>query len=307
MNSRRVSVVIVNWNSGDHLRRCLESLREFAGESVDRVTVVDNGSTDGSSEAARSAPGVTVVEAGENLGFAKACNRGARETAAEFILFLNPDAAVSPGIIPRVLSFMDDAASAQIGICGVQLVDENGQIARSCARFPTPLGMCLVALGLGRVFRGRAMLMEDWPHDQSRQVDHVIGAFYFVRRRVFNALQGFDERFFMYLEDLDFSLRAHRLGWRTHYLSGVHAFHAGGGTSRQVKDRRLFYSLRSRIQYSAKNFDRLSAAMVFLMTVIVEPFARIGWSLARLARGEVTQTIRAYRMLYQWIYQNSQP
>ena len=307
MNSPSISVVIVNWNGGDHLRRCLASLHEFGGESIDRITVVDNGSTDGSLEAARATSGVTVAEAGENLGFAKACNLGARQATAEFLLFLNPDAAISPGVVERVLSFMTEPAGVHVGICGVQLVDEDGHIARSCARFPTPLGLCLVALGLGRLLRGGGMLMEDWTHDESREVDHVIGAFYLVRRSVFETLSGFDERFFMYLEDLDFSLRAHRLGWRCHYLSDVRAFHAGGGTSRQVKDRRLFYSLRSRIQYSTKHFDRLPAAMVFLLTVTLEPFVRMGWSAARLAWGEVNQTIRAYRMLYQWIYQNSQP
>jgi GT2 family glycosyltransferase len=307
VNGASVSIIIVNWNGGDHLRRCLASLRGSTDESLDRIIVVDNGSTDGSSDAARNVAGVTVLDAGRNLGFAKACNLGARETTAEFLLFLNPDTTVSPGVLPRVLSFMTETSSVEVGICGVQLVDEEGRVARSCARFPTPLGMCLVALGLGRIFRGSGMLMEDWPHDRSRQVDHVIGAFYFVRKSVFEALRGFDERFFMYLEDLDFSLRANRLGWRSHYLADTCAFHLGGGTSRQVKDRRLFYSLRSRVQYSFKHFDRSAAAIVFMLTVILEPVVRTGWAAVRFSWGELIQTIGAYRLLYQWIFRVSQP
>ncbi len=305
MTTSRVSVVIVNWNGGEHLRRCLESILEFGGKSVDGVTVVDNGSTDGSRELAREIAGVTVLETGKNLGFAKACNQGARYAKAEFLLFLNPDAAIYPGVIDRALSFMANPTSASVGICGVQLVDEDGVIARSCARFPTPAGLCMVALGLSRFFRRAGTLMEDWAHGDSQEVDHVIGAFYLVRRTVFEALHGFDERFFMYLEDLDFSFRARRLGWRSYYLSDARAFHAGGGTSRQVKDRRLFYSLRSRILYSFKHFHMLSALLVSVLTLCIEPLVRVVWSVARLSWPEVKQTMKAYSMLYEWVYQCS--
>lgn len=301
MTNPRVSVIVVNWNGQEHLGRCLLSLIECGSDSIDRIIVVDNGSTDGSAELARKLAGVTVLEAGENLGFAKACNLGARAANADFLLFLNPDAAIGPGVLQRALAFMTGAESAAVGICGVQLVDEEGKIARSCARFPTPFGMCLVALGIGRIFPASGMLMEDWSHHDSREVDHVIGAFYFVRRIVFEKLGGFDERFFMYLEDLDFSSRARRLGWRSHYLADVRAFHAGGGSSRQVKDRRLFYSLRSRVLYSSKHFDRLSAGLVFLLTVAIEPIVRIAWSAASLSWPTVKQTLSAYRMLYEWI------
>ena len=303
MSASRVSVIIVNWNGGDHLARCLASLREYGGESIDRIIVVDNGSTDDSLAAANDSPGVTVIQTGENLGFGRACNLGSRQVSAEFILFLNPDAAITTGVIGRALTFMTEASSSDVGICGVQLLEESGHIARSCARFPTPGGLCITALGLGRVFRGSGMLMEDWPHDESRDVDHVIGAFYLVRRGLFERLEGFDERFFMYLEDLDFSLRARLLGWRSHYLADVSAFHAGGGTSRQVKDRRLFYSLRSRILYASKHFGGFSAGMVFLLTVAVEPIVRVGWATASFSWSAVGQTVSAYRMLFRWIFE----
>lgn len=305
MRPSRASVVIVNWNGGEHLKRCLASILDWGSDSIDEITVVDNGSADGSQEFARTLSRVVVLDAGQNLGFAKACNLGARHATAEFILFLNPDAAIYPGVVERALSFMTEPESKTIGICGVQLVDERGSIARSCARFPTPFSLCLMALGASRVLRGGGMLMEDWTHSDSREVDHVIGAFYLVRRSVFESLNGFDERFFMYLEDLDFSLRARRQGWRSYYLSDVHAFHAGGGTSSRVKDRRLFYSLRSRILYSFKHFNRFSAGAVAVLTVAVEPLVRVMWLAVSLSWSEVNQTLKAYSMLYRWIYQNS--
>ena len=101
--------------------------------------------------------------------------------------------------------------------------------------------------------------MREWNHEESREVDQVMGAFFLVRQKLFEEWGGFDERFFVYLEDVDFSSRARRVGWRSFYMAGVKAYHKGGGTSEQIKSTRLFYSLRSRILYSYKHFSCASA------------------------------------------------
>jgi hypothetical protein len=145
--------------------------------------------------------------------------------------------------------------------------------------------------------------MADWDHTHTRDVDHVIGAFSLVRRAVFDALEGFDERFFVYLEDLDFSRRARNAGWRTVYLADAQAFHAGGGTSRQIKARRLFYALRSRLLYAFKHFPRAGAISVMFATLMIEPLSR---SLAALLRGSwsgLKETWSAYGMLWRWLPQ----
>jgi len=301
VNALAVSVVIVNWNGGAHLETCIASVLSHGDGHVDHITVVDNGSTDDSLSAVRDLPQVHLIEAGENLGFARACNRGAQGVRSDFLLFLNPDAAVFAGTLGRALCEMADSACADVGICGVQLIDGEGVVARSCARFPTALGFCLVATGLGRLFPGRGILMEDWAHDQTRDVDHVIGAFFLVRRQLFEDLGGFDERFFVYLEDLDFSLRAKQRGWRSRYLVEAKAFHLGGGTSSQVKDRRLFYSLRSRILYAFKHFKRPEAVSVLVATCVAEPLIRLVWAGAKFSWSTFAETLRGYRMLYRWI------
>lgn len=301
MTSSAVSVVIVNWNGGPHLKNCIASILEYGNGYIERITVVDNGSSDNSLAAVRGLPRVVTIEAGENLGFARACNLGARGATSDFLLFLNPDATVFPDTLPRALGRMSEPGWSNVGICGVQLVDGNGVVARSCARFPNALGLCLVATGMGRLFRGKGVLMEDWDHDQTRDVDHVIGAFYLVRRSIFGELGGFDERFFVYLEDLDFSLRARQRGWRSRYLVEAQAFHLGGGTSNQVKDLRLFYSLRSRILYAFKNFSRAGAFSVLIATSIAEPLVRLTWSAARFSWKTCAETSRGYRMLYSWM------
>src|SRR5258708_40080093 len=101
--------------------------------------------------------------------------------------------------------------------------------------------------------------MSDCDYFDTRRVDVVTGAFLLVRRGIFEVLGGFDERFFVYLEDVDFLYRVGQAGWRCYYLAAARAYHRGGGCSEQAKAARLFYALRSRILYSYKHFGRASA------------------------------------------------
>ncbi|MEN5035221.1 glycosyltransferase family 2 protein [Pseudomonas sp. TWI929] len=293
-----IDVVIVNWNSGTQIRDCINSLQASITMGQVRVIVVDNGSTDGS-DFGLEQEGVSVLRTGANLGFARACNLGAAEGRSPFVLFLNPDAAVYSGTLDYVLSFMRDSRNAKVGVCGVQLEEESGHIARSCTRLPTTASFVTHALGLDRFVPRLGFFMAEWAHDADRSVDHVIGAFYLIRRELFDQLGGFDERFFVYLEDLDLSKRVKDEGYSIEYLTEVKAFHKGGGTSDQVKARRLFYSLRSRIIYAFKHLGRVSGCVVLLATMVPEPFLRVG--LALLKRKGARETLQAYRMLYVWL------
>lgn len=295
-----ISAIIVNWNAGPQLKHCLDTM---AGTITQQIIVVDNASADGSEQSAVDRSGVVLIRSPENLGFGKACNLGVQQATTEYLLFINPDAAVYPDTLEKALAFMQDPANAQVGICGVQLMDESGQVARSCARFPTAGGFVAHAMGLDRIFPRLGHFMAEWPHDTTREVDHVIGAFFLVRRALFESLGGFDERFFVYLEDLDFSLRARQAGWRTVYLADVQAFHAGGGTSNQVKARRLFYSLRSRLLYATKHFSAGGAALVFLATLLLEPVSRTALALARRSWPALKETWAGYAMLWRWLPQ----
>lgn len=295
-----VDVIIVNWNAGDQLKDCIESIPRAL---VSNIIVVDNASVDNSMREISKLSNVTPVFYPENMGFGKACNLGAYQSTSEFILFLNPDSVVYAGSLEKVLSFLQHPHNSSVGICGVQLLDESGNVSRSCARFPTPLRFAAYALGLDRIFPKLGHFMHDWSHDETREVDHVIGAFFLVRREVFQDLGGFDERFFVYLEDLDFSFRARKLGWRSVYLADVQAFHLGGGTSNQIKARRLFYSLRSRLIYSEKHFSGFGTLLVFSTTIVLEPIARSILALSRCSWSSLKETWIGYGMLLRWIPQ----
>lgn len=303
-----LDIVIVNWNAGPQLQRCVASIAAARQEcfSIDRVVVVDNGSKDGSIASLQpdELP-IHVIPNRTNRGFAAACNQGAKSSRASYLLFLNPDVIVGPESLDAAISFMEDAANSQAAACGVQLVDDQGEVVRSCSRFPTPRHIYTHILGLNRIFprRFHDNFMEDWDHSGTRPVDVVIGAFLLVCREVFEMVSGFDERYFVYLEDVDLLHSIHRLGWNTYYLVTASAYHKGGGCSRQAKAQRLFYSLRSRLVYCHKHFGWWSASGVALATLLVEPFSRIAYSAWRGEPREIAEILKAYAMLWRWLLQ----
>jgi N-acetylglucosaminyl-diphospho-decaprenol L-rhamnosyltransferase len=299
----RLDVVIVNWNSGIQLRKCLESIATARRDKckLSRVVVVDNASVDGSVEKLGDLGFNLVVTRNEtNRGFAAACNQGTRGSDADYLLFLNPDMRLFEDSLDEPVAFMENPNNRKVGIVGIKLIDDRGEIHRSCTRFPEPRHFLSQMLGLDRLFPRQfpSHFMVTWTHRESRRVDHVMGAFYLIRRKLFERLRGFDERFFVYLEDLDFSYRAHQDGWQSFYIEDVKAYHKGGGTSEQIKSTRLFYSLRSRILYSYKHFSRASATALALATLFLEPLIRSIWSLVRFAFGEFSETLQAYAMLW---------
>jgi N-acetylglucosaminyl-diphospho-decaprenol L-rhamnosyltransferase len=299
-----LDIIIVNWNSGNQLQRCLESI-PGAGRhrrGPDRVVVVDNASEDGSAEDLGPFGFQLVVFRNEaNRGFAAACNQGARGSVADYLLFLNPDTRLCEDSLARPVAFMEHPENQRIGIVGIQLIGENGQVSHSCTRFPKARHFASQMIGLDRLCPSQfsSHFMSMWNHGESRRVEHVIGAFYLIRRRLFEELDGFDERFFVYLEDLDLSYRAKRSGWGSFYLSDVRAYHKGGGTSEQVIAKRLFYALRSRILYGYKHFKWSTACGLMLGTLLIEPLVRIVWALSKGYSSKVGETLEAYAMLWQ--------
>jgi len=299
-----VGIAIVNWNAGAQLRECLSSIDAASWDAVTLtgVVIVDNASSDRSLDHLPSTTGVPlrIIRNRANRGFGAACNQAAAVLEADYLLFLNPDAVLQRDSIPATVAWLDDPGHAKYGIAGIQLVDKRGVVSRSCSRFPTWRSMLTKVLGLDRLipvlFSG--YVMEEWDHLQSRDVDHVIGAFYMVRTGVFRALRGFDEAFFVYFEDLDFSRRAADAGWRSRYLTEIRAFHKGGGTSEQIKSRRLFYSLRSRLVYARKHFSPAGAALIAVSTLAIEPFIRMASCVLGGSPTGLRETLAAYRLLW---------
>lgn len=298
-----LDIVVVNWNAGRQLWECLESIVGASRKDVQlmRVMVVDNASRDGSLDRIDRLPlPLNIIRNEENMGFAAACNKGAKSSAADYLLFLNPDTRLAEDSLIKPLSFMEHSENWRVGIMGIQLVDEDSRVSRTCTRFPKPSMFFSKMLGLDRLSPRffPSHFMTEWDHSGSCEVEHVIGAFFLVRRFLFEELGGFDERFFVYLEDLDFSLRARQAGYSSYYLAGSQAYHKGGGTSEQVKAQRLFYSLRSRILYGYKHFGDFSATALLMGTILIEPLSRLVLALSHLSLAQFKETLSGYWALW---------
>jgi len=300
---KTLDIVIVNWNAGRLLYECLESiaLADRTGFYLKRVVIVDNASTDSSlSELEKLDLPLHIIHNSINLGFAAACNQGVKNSSADYLLFLNPDIRLFHDSLSKPINFMASTDNKGIGILGIQLIDDKKKVSRSCARFPTPMLFLSRTLGFDILFPSifKSHFMKDWDHKENKIVNHVIGAFFLVRHALFNELGGFDERFFVYLEDVDFSLRAKELGFDSYYLIEAQAYHKGGGTSEQIKAVRLFYSLRSKLLYSFKHFCLKASISLLLLTLFVEPIMRIFFSVIKLSGKGVLETLKGYALLW---------
>jgi N-acetylglucosaminyl-diphospho-decaprenol L-rhamnosyltransferase len=309
MSAPSLDIVIVNWNAGELLHRCLSALPAALDGSftLSRVVVVDNASSDGSLDGLTTLPlPLTILRNSTNRGFGAACNQGSRGSTADYLLFLNPDVYVGRDSLSVPVAFLSDPAHADVGAVGIQLRDARGTITRSSARVPTPGTIGARILGLDVLFPGRvpSLFLTEWDHASTRELEHVIGAFYVIRRPLFEELEGFDERFFVYLEDLDLSVRVRQQGWRIYYLAGAHAEHTGGGTSDAIKARRIAYSLHSRIQYGFKHFGPGAGLLLALGTLAVEPGPRLVRALARRSVSEIRDTCLGFAHLWGRVFRD---
>jgi N-acetylglucosaminyl-diphospho-decaprenol L-rhamnosyltransferase len=296
-------IVIVNWNTGDFLRECLESVEAACRDGVElaRVTVVDNASADGSAEGLDylELP-LDVLRNAGNVGFAAGCNQGAAGSEADYLLFLNPDTRLFADTLSVVTRFMDSEQAAHIGICGGQVLDPDGGPEISCGRFPTlrvlfgkMTGLDLV---LPRLFPSHHLTPAELV--RSRPVDQVIGAFFLVRRDLFARLGGFDTRYFVYYEEVDFSLRALREGFGSYFLKEATVQHTANVSSILTsRSWMLYHSLRSRLIYARRHWPRWQAVLLAVLTFGVEFPGRLVRALLRRSGSDLSATASAYGML----------
>lgn len=282
-------VVIVNWNSGHFLERCVASL--FSGNNeqfVNRIIIVDNNSSDGSGLLINKHEKITLISNKENRGFAKACNQGFKLCDAAYVLLLNPDAALLNNTLQDAIQFLNNRKD--VDILGCQLIDEKGMVTPSCSRFPTPIHILFDASGLSKIapkFFTPATVMTDWDHQESRFAQQVMGAFMLMRINIFERLGYFDERFFVYFEEVDFCKRLSLINGKVFYNTAIKAIHTGEGTTSKVKAFRLFLSLQSRLKYARKHFSTPGFILVWLSTFLIEPFSRTLYLLIKQKPAEV--------------------
>jgi hypothetical protein len=253
----RVDVVVVSYNSRELLRECVEPL---ALDPECRVTVVDNASSDRSLQAIDDLDVVRVAR-DSNAGFARACNEGWRLEAAPYVLFLNPDARLSPSALRRLVAVLDQ--DEQVGVVGPKIVDFDGTLMYSQRRFLDIPSAWAQALFLHHVLPTAAwtdgIVRKEASYTAPGSPDWISGACMLVRRSTLERLEGFDESFFMYCEDQDLCRRARALGLDVRFEPSAVAHHAGGASAPRGA---MFHVLvQSRKRYLAKYHGRLGTAL----------------------------------------------
>jgi N-acetylglucosaminyl-diphospho-decaprenol L-rhamnosyltransferase len=298
-----LDIVIVNWNSGLFLDNCLNSLNKYGLNQINKVVIIDNASSDESFKSINTYRfKMQVIENNHNIGFGAACNQGAKLCSSPFVLFLNPDTEIFEKSLEIPLNFIKDKSNLNIGVTGIRLIDENGNYSTSCARFPSAKRYFYRALGLTtffpRYFQYTIMTNQESP--SSGLVDQINGAFFLIRNDLFKKLNGFDERFFLYMDEVDLSYRSKMLGFDSYFLSEAKAFHKGGGSSDQIKAKRVFYSLRSRLQFFHKHFNIGINLLMWFEVFLLEFFSRVLFSLIKLNLKKFFQTFKIFIYLYIW-------
>ncbi len=232
-----IRIVIVSWNVAHLLDRCLRSLSSGCEGLAWECVVVDNASADSSVRVARDiSPNIHVIANTENVGFAKACNQGAASSDARYILFLNPDTECPVHSIQRLVELADTRPNA--GIIGPKLVYSDGTNQQSIRRFPGVWDQLGILLKLSHVFRTwgifKNYFADDVDQDTEQCVDQVMGACFLVRRELVDAHLGWDERYFIWMEDVDFCKTAIEAGYEVRYLPSISIIHHGGQSFSQV-------------------------------------------------------------------------
>jgi N-acetylglucosaminyl-diphospho-decaprenol L-rhamnosyltransferase len=236
-----VTVAVVSWNTRDLLARCLESLAPEVERGRADVWVVDNASTDGSPDMVRERFGwAHLVASSENLGFGRAINLVARETSSEWLATANADVALRPGALEAMLAAGERDPGA--GAIAPRLVLPGGETQHSVFAFPTIAFSLILAVGafrLSATVADRLAFPGQWNKERARRVPWAVAAFLLFRRAAWDEAGGFDERQWMYAEDLDLGWRLHKTGWATRYEPRAVVDHHHAASTTQMWGREL--------------------------------------------------------------------
>jgi GT2 family glycosyltransferase len=227
-----MAVVVVSYNTRELLSTCLESV---LAEAPSHVVVVDNASTDGSSEMVTGRfPSVTLRSNPSNIGFGQAANQGIRACPSAYVLLLNCDTILFPGALDALSEYLDQHPSA--AVIGPRLLNPSGSNQASERSFPTPLDLALDwshAYDLVGCTPLRGLFARTRRQDRAHPVAWIVGAALGIRCAAFDLVSGFDPSFFMYFEEVDLCYRLRRAGWDIHFAPVASVMHVGGASTRQ--------------------------------------------------------------------------
>jgi GT2 family glycosyltransferase len=251
------------------------------------VIVVDNASADGTPELIKTEfPWVRMINNSSNVGFARANNIGIKASIGKYVSLINSDVKIPSECLGSMYAFMESTPS--VGMLGPQMLCPNGLIGRSYMRFPTVWRALCNALGLHRILRKSqgfgGILMTDFDNNETAEVDVLNGWFLMVRRQALQEVGMLDDQFFMYGEDIDWSYRFHKAGWKRMYFAKARAFHYGGASSDNAPIRFYIERQRANLQFWKKHRGWLGVVAFSILIYLNEMVRIVGHSARFLTR-----------------------
>jgi N-acetylglucosaminyl-diphospho-decaprenol L-rhamnosyltransferase len=274
-----VSAVVVNYNARDHLVDCVRSLR---AEGLVDVVVVDNASADGSEAALRAADAdAHWHQTGANLGFGAGANRGAARTDAAnpYLLVCNADVVLEPGALKAMVEAIE--ADPRRAVVGPRVEDTEGELYPSARTFPD------LADAVGHAFLGfvaprnrftRRYRMLDWDHAEPAEVDWVSGSCFLARREAWQRVGGFDERYFMYAEDVDLCWRVRREGWTVVYEPAARVVHVQGASTALHPYWMILEHHKALLRFAARSTTGWRRGLLPLMAAALAVRVPLAWA-----------------------------
>lgn len=275
-----VSVIIVSYNTCSYLAACLDSIRKSVGDFSYEVIVVDNNSSDDSVFMVnKSYPDIITIASSTNLGFAAANNIGAKSAKGKYLLFLNPDTLVESDTLSTMVRFLDKRPDTGAATCVVR--NPDGSVQGYCSRRePSFIDILLDSTGINykypnNVFN-RRYLNSSWDRKDERTVDAISGAFFFIRSDLFQRLNGFDEKYVFFVEDIDLSRRVLTASFDIRLCPDSSIIHFGGKSSKAFSIYAITNGISSFYIYLNKHYNYyycylyiIAIALYYYMLILI--------------------------------------
>ena len=284
-NKPEISVIIVNWKVRPLVEKCLDSIiANSAGIDVE-IIVVDNDSRDGTSEMVMAEyPDVRMIALPRNHGFAAANNLALKQARGKYLFFLNPDTRVTPDFLSKMLAYIKD--HPEVGIVGPKILNSDRSLQLSVRRFPDLFSQILILLKLKNVLINNKFLANylfgDFDYEKEQSVDQIMGAAMVMRREVMDKIGRFDQKFFIWFEEVDICKRAQKAGYKVNYYPEASIIHYGGSSfeKQMIMWKQLVFN-KSLLYYFWKHkpiwqwfilllFMPINLALTFLYVIFLE-------------------------------------
>jgi GT2 family glycosyltransferase len=301
--SKDLTICIVNWNTSDLLRDCLNSIFNNTWNASLEVIVVDNDSADSSVEMLkREFPQVNLIANHENVGFARANNQAIKQSHGKYILLLNSDTVVLPDSLDSMVSFMK--SHPETGMVGCKLVNTDGSTQRSSWQgFPSLQSAVVNAFYLWRLLPNHSWVHSSEvsisEHQSELEVDHLLGACMLVRREVIDSVGGMDDQYFLFLEETEWCYRIKKKGWSIYYLPFTQIIHIGQQSVHMNPERNLPEEYRNFVRFY-RNIQNPPKYKLMALKIVIASAAiiRIGLWIIRFFstthRNNANRMVRGY-------------